>query len=111
MIARAALSKPWLFRQAQAALRGEPVPPDPTLEEERALLVHHYALVCERFGSERGTILMRRFACCYAQGRPGAREFRTRVSQMATPEDFAAIVDKYFPQAGALREANEAETV
>ena len=36
MIARASLAKPWLFRQAAAALRGEPVPPDPTLAEERA---------------------------------------------------------------------------
>ena len=32
MIARASLAKPWLFRQAAAALRGEPVPPDPTLD-------------------------------------------------------------------------------
>jgi len=98
MIARAALSKPWLFRQAQAALRGEEVPPDPTVEEERALLLHHYELVCHRFGAARGTILMRRFACCYAQGRPGAREFRIRVSQVATPEDFAAIVRQFFPR-------------
>ena len=51
MIARAALSKPWLFRQAQAALRGEPVPPDPSLEEERNLLLFHYDLVCQRFGA------------------------------------------------------------
>ena len=29
MIGRAALNRPWLFRQAQAALRGEPIPPDP----------------------------------------------------------------------------------
>ena len=42
MIARAALGKPWLFRQAQAALRGEPIPPDPTLERRTALLLHHY---------------------------------------------------------------------
>ncbi len=98
MIARAALSKPWLFRQAQAALKGEPIPPDPTIEEERALLLHHYQLVCGRFGAARGTILMRRFACCYAQGRPGAREFRTRVSQVATPDDFSAVVNEYFPR-------------
>ena len=31
MIARAALGKPWLFSQCAAALRGEPIPPDPTL--------------------------------------------------------------------------------
>ena len=42
MIARAALGKPWLFRQVQAALGGEPVPPDPTLAEEHELLLRHY---------------------------------------------------------------------
>ena len=79
MIARAALGKPWLFRQCAAALRGEPIPPDPTPDEERELLLHHYQLVCQRFGDERGTLLMRKFACCYAQGRRGARGFpRTR---------------------------------
>ena len=38
MIARAALGKPWLFRQCAAALRGEPIPPDPTLDEERSFV-------------------------------------------------------------------------
>jgi tRNA-dihydrouridine synthase B len=98
MIARAALSRPWLFRQVQAALSGEPVPPDPTLEEERHLLLHHYQLVCARFGPEKGSILMRKYACCYAQGRSGAREFRTRVSHVSTPAEFRAAVDCYFPR-------------
>jgi tRNA-dihydrouridine synthase B len=98
MIARAALSKPWLFKQSQAALRGEEIPPDPTLEEERELLLRHYGLVVERFGVTKATILMRKFACCYAQGRTGAREFRTRVSQVSTPEDFRGVVEQYFPR-------------
>ena len=59
MIARAALNKPWLFRQAAAALRGEPIPPEPTLAEERELMLHHYRLVCDRFGVNKGTVLMR----------------------------------------------------
>lgn len=98
MIARAALNKPWLFKQARAALRGEPIPADPTVAEERALLLHHYELVCRRFGVEKGTTLMRRFACCYAQGRPGARDFRTRASKVSTPAEFHAIVDDHFPR-------------
>jgi len=98
MIARAALSKPWLFRQAQAALRGDPIPPDPTLEEERALMLHHYGLVVERFGADRGTILMRKFACCYAQGRPGARHFRGHVACVSTPAEFHDVVERYFPR-------------
>lgn len=98
MIARASLAKPWLFRQAQAALAGQPVPPDPTLAEERELLMHHYRLVVDRFGVEKGTILMRKFACCYAQGRPGAREFRTHVARVDTPGDFHHVVATYFPR-------------
>lgn len=98
MIARAALGKPWIFRQAAAALRGEPIPSDPTLDEERRLLLHHYRLVCERFGEERGTLLMRKFACCYAQGRHGAREFRANVAKVTTPSEFVEAVGQYFPR-------------
>jgi len=98
MIARAALGKPWLYRQAAAALRGEPVPPDPTPEEEWALLLHHFELVCERFGAERACVLMRKYACCYAQGRRGAREFRSRVAKIATPAEFRRVVEEFFPR-------------
>jgi tRNA-dihydrouridine synthase B len=104
MIARAALAKPWLFAQVQAALRGEDVAPDPTLAEERELLLKHFQLICERFGPERGTLLMRKYACCYAQGRPGARDFRARVVKVNTPQEFLAVVDESFPQDRSSRE-------
>ena len=98
MIARAALGKPWLFAQVKAALDGEPVPPDPTAEDQRELLLHHYDLVCHRFGDEKGTVLMRKYACCYAQGRPGARHFRTHVAKVQSPDGFRKIVNDYFPR-------------
>ena len=99
MIARAALGRPWLFRQAQAALRGEPIPAEPTLEAQRQLLLHHFDLICRRFGAERGCVLMRKYACCYAQGRRGAREFRKRVVRVSTVAEFQQVVDQFFPRA------------
>jgi tRNA-dihydrouridine synthase B len=98
MIARAALGKPWLFKQSLAALRGEAIPSDPTLEQERELLLHHYRLVVARFGEAKGSILMRKFACCYAQGRSGAREFRTRVSHVSSAAEFMEVVERFFPR-------------
>lgn len=98
MIARASLNKPWLFAQAAAALRGEPTPPDPTLAEEQQLLLHHFRLVRQRFGDEKAAVLMRKYACCYAQGRRGAREFRKHVATIETPADFHAVVENYFPR-------------
>lgn len=98
MIARASLGRPWLFQQVAAALRGEPIPPDPTLNQQRACLLRHYDLVVRRFGLRKGTTLMRKYACCYAQGLPGAREFRTRVAKVDTGNQFQHVVERYFPQ-------------
>jgi len=97
MIARASLGRPWLFAQAAAALRGEPVPPDPDLEAQRDCMLHHYQLVVDRFGEAKGTVLMRKFACCYAQGKPGARYFRTYVANVSTAAEFYRVVQDYFP--------------
>jgi len=97
MIARAALGRPWLFQQAAAALRGEPIPPEPTLAEQRECLLKHQRLVAERFGEKKGVQLMRKFACCYAQGRRGARAFRSHVATVQTTAEFLDVVARYFP--------------
>lgn len=97
MIARASLGRPWLFAQAAAALKGEPIPPDPTLEQQRDCMLRHYELVVERFGERKGTMLMRKFAACYAQGKYGARLFRTYVQNVETREQFLQVVEDHFP--------------
>lgn len=57
---------------AAATLRGEPIPPEPTLDEQRRWMLKHYELVCERL-AKTVALLMRKFACNYAQGKAGAR--------------------------------------
>jgi tRNA-dihydrouridine synthase B len=97
MIARACLGRPWLFAQAAAALRGEPIPPEPTMVQQRDVMLRHYQLVIDRFGEEKGTVLMRKYACCYAQGKHGARFFRSHVAKVSTSAEFHTIVDEHFP--------------
>jgi tRNA-dihydrouridine synthase B len=97
MIGRAGLSRPWLFAAAAAALRGEPIPPDPTPSDQRQSLLDHFRLVVERFGPVKGTVLMRCYACCYGQGRRGARTFRREIVLAKTPEEFIATVEREFP--------------
>jgi len=97
MIGRAALARPWLFSQVRAALAGGPIPPDPSADQQRQLLLEHYRLIVERFGPRRGTILMRRYACTYARGHRGAREFRAAISGAITCEEFIQAVNRAFP--------------
>lgn len=98
MIARACLGRPWLFAQVQAALKGEPIPPDPTLDSQRKCMLHHYDLVVERFGEAKGTLLMRKYACTYANGRSGARHFRRHVAYVKTAAEFQRVVEEHFPR-------------
>jgi tRNA-dihydrouridine synthase B len=98
MIGRAALNRPWLFQQAAAALRDEPIPPDPTLAQQREIMLEHYRLIIDRFGERQGTVLMRKFACCYVSGWPGARSFRANVAAVSSSADFYAIVDRHCPR-------------
>ncbi len=100
MIAREALARPWIFAQVAALLAGREPPPEPTLGEQREIVLEHYGLVCRRFGVERGTLLMRKFACSYAQGLPGARDFRGRVSRVSTAAEFLEVMDQWFPGRG-----------
>jgi tRNA-dihydrouridine synthase B len=99
MIGRAALHRPWLFREVRAALAGQPIPPEPTLIEQREWLLKHYCLVVERFGEPKGTILMRKYACCYSQARPHSRRFRVEVSHATNRAEFFEAVDRHFPTA------------
>jgi tRNA-dihydrouridine synthase B len=98
MIARAALAKPWLFAQAAAVVRGETPPAAPSLAEQRDLLRRHMELIRGRFGDDRAAVLMRKYACCYAQGEHGARDFRKHVARIESLAEFHEVVDRYFPQ-------------
>ncbi len=96
MIGRAGLDKPWIFRQIAQLLRDGTREPDPTLREQRDLLLKHYSLVVDRCGRERAVVMMRKIACHYSKGRPGGRRFREKIARVATEEEFLTIVRDAF---------------
>ncbi len=65
-----------------------PVPPDPTLDEQKECMLRHYQMVLDRFGEEKGTLLMRKYACSVRSIQTGARHFRTYIDKVTTPEEF-----------------------
>jgi tRNA-dihydrouridine synthase B len=98
MVARGALTRPWVFREIAAALRGEAVPPPPTYAEQRALLLRHHADMVAREGDRFGTIVMRKFAVRYLTGIPGARVFRDHICRTESGAQFRAVVERFFPE-------------
>ena len=96
-IGRAACGDPWLFRNLIAELTGEGRY-EPTLAERRRLLERHYQLICDLFGADRGTVVMRKYTFFYCQGLPGVRSFRDRFVRLKSAEEFAALVEDFFSQ-------------
>ena len=96
MIGRAALRRPWLFRQAAAALQDQPIPPEPTPAQRRQWLLEYYDLLRQQHGPEKATLQMRRYAPLFVDGLPYARLFRFQVCQSNSPEELLRLVDEFF---------------
>ena len=101
-IGRAACGDPWLFRNLIAELTGQPTY-TPTLDERRALLERHFDLICQLFGEERGTRVMRKYTFFYCNGLPGVRRFRDRFCRIASRTEFRSVCDDFFANLGAGR--------
>lgn len=94
MVGRASQGKPWIFSQMAAAIKGEPVPPDPDKTTRKRLILDHLAILEESL-PERDCILeMRKIGCRYADGLPNAKQFRARMARVNTPDDFQTILQE-----------------
>lgn len=94
-IGRAACGDPWIFRNLQSVLSGGEVY-TPSLNERRALLERHYQLICDLFGEEHGTRIMRKYTFFYCNGLPGVRKFRHRFTEIKDAPGFTDLVADFF---------------
>ena len=76
MVGRGGLGNPWLYREAEACLAGAEPPRRPLFHERRLTLLRHMELEREARGEARALLYMRRIACWYFPGIPGAAAFR-----------------------------------
>ncbi len=96
MIGRAAMSSPWVFREARQYLENATIPPTVSDEERWELILRHTRLLIEwgKFPSERHAMQsMRSRLMAYTRGLRGGKFLRQRfgtVSSLAELEEIAA---------------------
>ena len=95
-VARGAIGNPWIFSQARALAAGQPLPPPPTLFEQRDMLLEHYRLAEELYGPERAGPHMRKFGIKYAALHPQHFVVRESFTQVRTLPDWQAVLGQWY---------------
>lgn len=106
VIGRGCLGRPWLFAELSAALRGEELPPEPTLGEVTQIIYRHAELLVEHDGETKGCRDMRKHFGWYMRGFPVGGEIRQQLSSITSLEDLKRILEP-FADSDALAEDSD----
>ncbi len=96
MIGRAIQGNPWIFREARSYLQTGVMPPPPSLEERKALMLRHLKDTVSLLGETSGVREMRKHLCWYTKGLRDGAGFRERVNQLSGLEAVHQEIGNYF---------------
>jgi len=92
MIGRAAVGKPWIFRQIKEGMA------EPTPELIREVVLEHFDQMIAHY-DKYGAIVFRKNLHSYSKaGYPGASVFRNEVNRIEDASEMRGVVDAFFSQ-------------
>jgi nifR3 family TIM-barrel protein len=92
MIARGAQGNPWIFRELAEYDRTGTIPPRPTQEEIRNMMLRHARMQLEFKGEYLGIREMRKHVAWYVKGMKGAAKFRAQINQVESYEELEELL-------------------
>jgi tRNA-dihydrouridine synthase B len=96
MIGRGAYGRPWFLAQAIHWLRTGERLPDPSLDEQFAVIIEQYRAMLELYGPEVGVNCARKHIGWYTRGLHGSAEFRNAFNQQADPKRAQAMLYEFY---------------
>ncbi|MGN6548073.1 MAG: tRNA dihydrouridine synthase [Aureliella sp.] len=99
-VARGAIGNPWIFQQCRALAEGRPLPPPPSLLEQRRVLERHWELAERVYGPQRTGPLLRKFGIKYTGSHPQHELAREDFTRIRTREEWFAVLDRWYAQDG-----------
>jgi tRNA-dihydrouridine synthase B len=95
-IARGAIGNPFIFREVSALLEGRPLPPPPTVAEQREAIDAHLRLTAEVYGVERAGVVMRKVCIRYADLHPLGDDVRRSFILARTSSDVEEALRRWY---------------
>ncbi|MBZ0104407.1 MAG: tRNA dihydrouridine synthase DusB [Sulfuricella denitrificans] len=100
MIGRAAMGRPWIFREIEHFLQtGNHLPPPEVTEIHRVLIGHLHDLY-QFYGDYTGLRMARKHISWYTKGLVGSASFRHAMNQLPSVAEQLAAVEQFFLELG-----------
>jgi tRNA-dihydrouridine synthase B len=96
MIGRGCYGRPWFLAQAAHYLRTGMRVAEPSLGQQKAILLGHYHAMLGQFGVGPGVRLARKHLSWYSRGLPGSAEFRATMNRLADADAVLAVIDRFY---------------
>ncbi len=96
MIGRGAYGRPWLLGQVIHWLATGQRRPDPSVDEQYALIVDHYRAMLAHYGETTGVNMARKHLGWYTKGLPGSAEFRNTVNQVPDSRTVLDMLARFY---------------
>ena len=96
MIGRGCYGRPWFPAQAAEFLRTGRRLPDPSLAEQKRILLTHFHALLVHCGREAGVRVARKHVSWYSHGLYGSAEFRAAVNRLPDAEGVEALIHAFY---------------
>ncbi len=94
--ARGSIGNPWIFSQAAALLRGEPMPPPPTVHDQREVICEHFRLAEQVLPLDQVSKQLRKFGIHYSAWHPAAEAVRGAFIAVRNAADWHQVVARHY---------------
>ena len=108
VVGRGCLGRPWLFAELSAELRGEPLPPTPTLGEVTRIIMRHAELLAEHDGEQHACRDLRKHMGWYLRGFPVGGEVRSNLARVSTLAELRELLAPWADSAAVAEDSDGA---
>lgn len=104
MVGRAAMGRPWIFREINHYLKTGELLAAPEVSEVRSLMLEHMANLYEFYGEYSGVRFARKHIAWYTKGQPQGAPFRKMINQVESAEEQLAKANEFFDHLQTMKE-------
>lgn len=96
MIGRGAYGKPWFISQVAHFLKTGNKLPDPSINEQLAIVLNHYDDIIQYYGLNTGIKIARKHLGWYSKGFKNSSEFRASINQTINSDEVKEKIQKFY---------------